>query len=115
MRCPTPSELSVMRLRRAALGLVIACAIPGWAAIPEGYRQVWEVAGRGATAAALPLLLRIIEKEPTFVPAYKTLGQIFVRSRDEAGLLRVLAHLDQRFKPLALAEYYYLRWSPQDA
>src|SRR5207253_515497 len=63
----------------------------------------------------IPLLLGIIEKDPTFVPAYKTLGQIFVRSHDEAGLIRVLSNMQQRFRPIALAEYYDERWSPQIA
>ena len=90
------------------LWLSAACSIAGAAGIPDGYRQVWEMAGRGETEAALPLLLKIIEQEPTFVPAYRTLGQIFARRRDEAGLMQVLSRMDQRFTVIARAEYHNL-------
>lgn len=93
--------------RRCALWIVLVLfSGTGWAAIPEGYRQVWEMAGRGEVATALPALLKIIDDNPAFAPGYKTLAQIFVRTHDEAGLVRVLAQMNPAYKPIALAEYY---------
>ena len=72
--------------------------------VPEGWRQVWEMAGRGEPSS-VPSLLQIIRANPDFPPAYRTLGEVFLRTHDRAGLEGALTGLNPGLAPVARRAY----------